>query len=128
MAATENAHAGDAGALKAWRRFGANHTTTRNFSQRVPRATTARAMLRKLGAAARASRLTRWEAEFVVSLQRQAARPHWRASPRQAAVIRHLCATLAEAEVALIDPDDTVDVRRRAWLPGPEFVCLMARE
>ena len=81
-----------------------------------------------VGAAARGGGLTAWEANFVASLERQAARPRWRPSPRQAAVIRRLCAGLAEAEVALIDPDDTVNARRQARLPGPEFVGLTARE
>ena len=87
-----------------------------------------RGKLRTLSAAARAGRLTGWEAEFIVSIQRQAARPRWRPSPRQDAVIRRLAAALAEAEVAIIDDDDTVDARRRVRLPSPEFVRLTARE
>ena len=67
-------------------------------------------------------RLTAWEANFVASLDRQATRPRWRLSPRQATVIRRLHAALAEAEVALIDDDDTVDGRRRERRPVPEFV------
>ena len=43
-------------------------------------------------------------------------------------VIRRLHAVLAEAEVALIDPDDTVDTRRRDRRRVPEFVGLTARE
>ena len=75
-----------------------------------------------VGAAARGGGLTAWEANFVASLERQAARPRWRPSPRQAAVIRRLCATLTEAAVALIDDDDTVDALRRDRRQGPEFV------
>ena len=88
----------------------------------------ARAMLRDLSTAARDGRLTRWETSFIVSLQRQAARPRWRPSPRQDAVIRRLHAALAEAEVALIDPDDTVDALRRDRRQGPEFVGLTTHE
>ena len=66
-------------------------------------------MLRTLSTAARAGRLTAREAEFVLSIQRQAARPRWRPSPRQSAVIRRLHTVLAAAEVAIIDEHDTVD-------------------
>ena len=68
-----------------------------------------RGMLRRLSAAARASRLTSREAELVISIQRQATRPRWRPSPRQGAVIRRLYAVLSEAEATLIDNHDTVD-------------------
>ena len=68
-----------------------------------------RGKLRALSAAARAGRLTSREAEFVISIQRQAARPRWRPSPRQDAVIRRLHAGLAEAEVTLIDDDDITE-------------------
>ena len=78
---------------------------------RAPRFTPmARAMLRDLSTAARDGRLTRWEVEFIVSLQ------------RQAAVIRRLHAALAEAEATLIDNHDTVDARRRDRRQVPEFV------
>ena len=87
-----------------------------------------RGMLRDLDDAARDGRLTRWEAEFIVSLQRQITRSRWRPSPRQDAVIRRLHAGLVEPEVALIDDHDDVDARRQARLPGPEFVGLTARE
>ncbi len=60
------------------------------FSPRV------RGMLRTLSAAARAGRLTAREAEFVVSLSRQASRPRWMPTPRQANAIRRLHAALAE--------------------------------
>ena len=68
-----------------------------------------RGMLRALAVAARAGRLTAREAEFVLSIQRQATRPRWRPSPRQSAVIRRLHTVLAEAEAMLIDEHDTVD-------------------
>ena len=125
MAHIENARC-NAGALKAWRHFEAKPTTPRVASQRVPRATSfapkARAMLCDLSTAARDGRLTRWEAEFIVSLQRQAARQRWRPSPRQDAVICRLHAALAEAEATLIDNRNTVDARRRDRRQGPEFV------
>ena len=114
MTPTENARC-DAGALNAWRLFEAKPNTPRVFPQRAPRARAtsfapkARGMLRDLGDAARDGRLTRWEAEFIVSLQRQAARPHWRPSPRQVAIIRRLHAGLAEAAATLIDDDDITE-------------------
>ena len=115
--------AGEGGALKRLARQldGTEYSTTGNFPQRAPRVRTAsfarttRGMLRGLDAAARAGRLTSWEANFVVSLQRQAAHPRWRPSRRQDAVIRRLHAGLAETEVTLyatesgftvIDPDE----------------------
>ena len=128
------------GAVKAGRHFTPEYSRDLLVRQYQPRtdgrirrldgprfAPTARGMLRDLGHAARAGRLTGWEAEFIVSIQRQAARPRWRPSPRQDAVIRRLAAALAEAEVAIIDDDDTVDARRRVRRPGPEFVGLTAR-
>ena len=54
-------------------------------------------------------RLTAWEANFVASLDRQATRPRWRLSPRQATVIRRLHAALANAEATLIHNHDTGD-------------------
>ncbi len=90
---------------------------------RAPRFTPmARAMLLDLNTAARDGRLTRWEVEFIVSLQRQAARPRWRPSRRQAAVIRRLHAALAEAEATLIDNDDTVDACAATGGRATEFV------
>ena len=75
----------------------------------------ARGMLRKLSAAACVNRLTSRlasrEAELVISIQRQATRPRWRPSPRQATVIRRLYAAMAEAEATLIDEGDTGDAR-----------------
>ncbi len=82
----------------------------------------ARGMLRYLSTAARDGRLTRWEAEFIVSLQLQAARPHWRPSPRQDAVICRLHAALAEAEATLIDNHDTVDACAATGGRATEFV------
>ena len=114
MAHIENARC-DAGALNAWRLFEAKPNTPRVFPQRAPRtraprfAPTTRGMLRDLTTAARAGRLTAWEANFVVSLQCQAARPHWRPSRRQAAVIRRLHTGLAEAEMTLIDDADITE-------------------
>ena len=52
----------------------------------------------------------------------------WRPSPRQDAALRCLHADLAEAEVALIDDDDSADALRRDRRQGPEFVGLTARE
>ena len=66
-------------------------------------------MVRALSTAARAGRLTSREAELVLSIQRQAARPRWRPSPRQSAVIRRLHTVLAEVDAMLIDEHDTVD-------------------
>ncbi len=51
-----------------------------------------RGMLRALSTAARAGRLTAREAEFVISIQRQASRPRWMPTPRQANAIRRLYA------------------------------------
>ena len=79
----------------------------------------ARAMLRDLSDAARDGRLTRWETNFVASLQHQAARPRWRPSPRQNVVIRRLIAELGEAEATLLDPDDTVDARAQTGGRAP---------
>ncbi len=127
MTPTENARC-DAGALNAWRLFETKPNTPRVFPQRAPRvrtasfAPTAHAMLCNLSAAARDGRLTAWEANFVVSLQRQAARPHWRPSRRQAAVIRRLHAALAEAEATLIDNHDTVDACAATGGRATEFV------
>jgi len=64
-------------------------------------------------------RLTAWEANFVASLDRQATRPRWRPSRRQAAVIRRLHAALAEAEATLIDNHDTVDARAATGCRAP---------
>ena len=44
------------------------------------------------------------------------------------ALVNDKLAALAEAKVALIDDHDTVDARRRAQRPGPEFVSLTACE
>ena len=67
-------------------------------------------MLRDLSTAARDGRLTAWEANFVVSLQRQAALRRWRPSPRQDAVMRRLRAALAEPDTrSLIDHEDGGD-------------------
>ncbi len=85
-------------------------------------------MLPALAVAARAGRLTSREAELVLSIQRQAARPRWRSSPRQANAIRRLYAGLAEAETALIDDADSVYALRRDRRQDPEFVGLTARE
>ena len=68
-----------------------------------------RGMLRTLSAAARAGRLTSREVELVISIQRQAARPHWRPSRRQAAVIRRLHTGLAETTMTLIDDADITE-------------------
>ena len=50
----------------------------------------ARSMLRDLGTAARAGKLTSHEAGFVASLERQAALGRWHPSQRQVAAIRRL--------------------------------------
>ena len=68
-------------------------------------APTARGKLHELSDAARDGRLTGWEAEFIVSLQRQIARSHWRPSSRQERVIRRLHAGLVDTAESLIDDD-----------------------
>ena len=72
--------------------------------------------LRTLSAAARAGRLTSREAEFVISIQRQAARPRWRPSLRQDAVIRRLHDALAAAEVTIIDDANITEAQAKATL------------
>ncbi len=132
MTQTANARADDAGAAKAGELFTAKPNTPRVFPQRAPRACvtrfapTTRGMLRDLDDAARDGRLTRWEAEFIVSLQRQITRSRWRPSPRQDAVIRRLHAGLAEAEATLIDNHDTVDALRRDRRQAPA-ICEQSR-
>ena len=84
-------------------------------------------MLRTLSAAARAGRLTAREAEFVVSLSRQASRPRWMPTPRQANAIRRLHAALAEVGATLIYNHDTVDARAATGGRATEFAGPMAR-
>ena len=74
-------------------------------------------MLRTLSGAARAGRLTSREAELVLSIQRQASRPRWIPTPRQANAIRRLYAGLAAAKVAIIDDDDITEALLKATLP-----------
>ena len=64
-----------------------------------------RGMVRALSTAACAARLTAREAEFVISIRRQASRPRWMPTPRQANAIRRLYAGLAAAKVTIIDDD-----------------------
>ena len=75
-----------------------------------------RGMLRRLSAAARASRLTSREAELVISIQRQAAGRRWRPSLRQDAVIRRLHDALAAAEVTIIDDANITEAQAKATL------------
>ncbi len=86
-----------------------------------------RGMLRALSTAARAGRLTAREAEFVISIQRQASRPRWMPTPRQAAAIRRLYSALAEAEATLIDNHDTVDALTASNGRAAEFVGYRTR-
>ena len=66
-----------------------------------------RGTLRRLTAAARAGLLAGWEAEFIISLDRQAVSRGWRPSPKQEALLHRIAASLDD-DGPLIDHGDVI--------------------
>jgi hypothetical protein len=104
MTQKADAHAGDAGALKAGRLYEAHNTPNFRISQQAGRV---RALLHALADAARVGSLAPWDCAFVASIARQAALGRWRPSPKQAAILHRIGADLANTNAPRIDDTET---------------------